>query len=94
LLGGDTDTVGAITGAISGANLGFTAIPREWIAKLAEWPRTVAWMEELAATLTENLCGQQFRSPPPMRWPATLIRNVAFASIVLGIGFRRLLPPY
>lgn len=94
LLGGDTDTVGAITGAISGANLGYAAIPSEWIAKLAEWPRTVAWMEKLAATLAENLCGQQLQSPPPMRWPATLIRNLAFASIVLGMGFRRLLPPY
>jgi poly(ADP-ribose) glycohydrolase ARH3 len=29
-LGGDTDTIGAMTGAISGARLGYRAIPAEW----------------------------------------------------------------
>src|SRR5690606_12520237 len=36
LLGGDTDSVAAITGAISGANLGESAIPREWVEQLGE----------------------------------------------------------
>ncbi len=33
-LGGDTDTIGAMTGAISGAYLGVDSIPAEWRAKL------------------------------------------------------------
>jgi len=33
-LGGDTDTIGAMTGAISGAYLGFDAIPAKWRDKL------------------------------------------------------------
>lgn len=33
-LGGDTDTIGAMTGAISGAYLGMDSIPAEWLAKL------------------------------------------------------------
>jgi poly(ADP-ribose) glycohydrolase ARH3 len=33
-LGGDTDTIGAMTGAISGAYLGLKAIPQEWKSKL------------------------------------------------------------
>jgi len=33
-LGGDTDTIGAMTGAISGAYLGVDAIPRRWQDKL------------------------------------------------------------
>ena len=33
-LGGDTDTIGAMTGAISGAYLGIEAIPRRWHEKL------------------------------------------------------------
>jgi len=33
-LGGDTDTIGAMTGAISGAYLGFDAIPAKWCDKL------------------------------------------------------------
>ena len=33
-LGGDTDTIGAMCGAISGAYLGVDAIPERWRAKL------------------------------------------------------------
>jgi len=33
-LGGDTDTIASMTGAISGAYLGIEAIPQEWEAKL------------------------------------------------------------
>lgn len=33
-LGGDTDTIGAMAGAISGAYLGMDSIPTEWLAKL------------------------------------------------------------
>lgn len=33
-LGGDTDTIGAMTGAISGAYHGFEAIPERWLNKL------------------------------------------------------------
>ena len=33
-LGGDTDTLGAMTGAISGAYHGFEAIPKRWLNKL------------------------------------------------------------
>ncbi len=33
-LGGDTDTIGAMTGAISGAYLGVESIPADWRAKL------------------------------------------------------------
>jgi ADP-ribosyl-[dinitrogen reductase] hydrolase len=34
-LGNDTDTIGAITGGIAGIIYGFDAIPKEWVAKLA-----------------------------------------------------------
>ena len=33
-LGGDTDTIASMAGAISGAYLGIDAIPQEWIARL------------------------------------------------------------
>ncbi|MCK4475344.1 MAG: ADP-ribosylglycohydrolase family protein [Methanophagales archaeon] len=33
-LGGDTDTIGAMTGAISGAYYGEEAIPKEWVERL------------------------------------------------------------
>ena len=46
-LGGDTDTIGAMTGAISGAYLGFESIPDRWRSKLENRP----YIEELARKL-------------------------------------------
>jgi poly(ADP-ribose) glycohydrolase ARH3 len=46
-LGADTDTIGAMTGAISGSYLGVEAIPREWISKL----ENRIYLESLAETL-------------------------------------------
>jgi poly(ADP-ribose) glycohydrolase ARH3 len=46
-LGGDSDTIGAMTGAISGAYLGIGAVPRMWKEKL----ENRAYMEELAEKL-------------------------------------------
>ncbi|MFQ6121627.1 MAG: ADP-ribosylglycohydrolase family protein [Dehalococcoidales bacterium] len=46
-LGGDTDTIGAMTGAISGAYLGFDSIPDRWKNKL----ENRLYIEELAEKL-------------------------------------------
>ena len=46
-LGGDTDTIGAMTGALSGAYLGIEAIPEEWKMKLEHRE----YIEELALKL-------------------------------------------
>lgn len=46
-LGGDTDTIGAMTGAISGAYLGIEAIPEKWRERL----ENREYIEELAEKL-------------------------------------------
>ena len=46
-LGGDTDTIGAMTGAISGAYLGVDTIPASWKDKL----ENRRYIEELAENL-------------------------------------------
>ena len=38
-LGGDADTVGAITGGLAGVYYGFAAIPERWLEKLSSWQR-------------------------------------------------------
>ena len=48
-LGGDTDTIGAMTGAISGAFLGSEAIPEEWKRRL----ENRSYIEELGRKLWE-----------------------------------------
>jgi poly(ADP-ribose) glycohydrolase ARH3 len=46
-LGGDTDTIGAMTGAISGAFLGIEALPQKWLSRLEDF----TLLEELALGL-------------------------------------------
>lgn len=97
LLGGDTDSTGAIVGALAGASVGPRGIPAEWVSGLVEWPRTTAWMERLAGRLAEQFPsgGEPRRSgPQPLFWPGLLLRNTVFLFVVLGHGFRRLLPPW
>jgi len=106
LLGGDTDTTGAILGGLLGASTGTAAIPSEWIERLVEWPYSVEWMSlTLGPALSERFglahAGSHFGkkavpSPLPraVGWVALLFRNLAFLVIVLIHGFRRLLPPY
>jgi ADP-ribosylglycohydrolase len=96
-LGGDADTTGAVTGALVGATVGGRGIPNHLIDSLIEWPRGDAWMRLLAARLAESLAEDgkaRPLSPPPYFWPGVLPRNLFFLCVVLGHGFRRLLPPY
>ena len=92
--GGDTDTTGAIVGAIVGSRVGKDGIPRQWRESHAEWPQSLAWIERLGTELHEAIeLGSQ--RPPPVLSPfALLARNSVFATTVLAHGFRRLLPPY
>lgn len=92
--GGDTDTVGAIAGALAGTALGEEEIPAEWLASLWEWPRGLAWMRDLADRLQETFSRGARPGPLPMRWPLVPVRNGLFACVVLAHGFRRLLPPW
>jgi ADP-ribosylglycohydrolase len=92
--GGDSDTTGAIVGGIVGAAVGKSGIPSEWLAGLWEWPRSVAWMEQLGERLAETISTGNPQSPLPFSRSAQLVRNGMFLSAVLAHGFRRLLPPY
>jgi ADP-ribosyl-[dinitrogen reductase] hydrolase len=93
-LGGDTDTTAAIVGAIVGARVGKEGIPADWISGLREWPRSVGWMERLAARLATCVHQRQNGAAVRLGWPQLFVRNAAFVVIVLCHGFRRLLPPY
>ena len=92
--GGDTDTVGAIAGALAGAVVGEAGIPADWANNISEWPRSASFMRLLAqrlATQTELATPQ---GPLPYFWPGVLGRNLMFLLIVLMHGLRRVFPPY
>lgn len=92
--GGDTDTVGAVLGALSGATVGRAGIPNEWLDAIWEWPRSVPFMEKIAARLGEQKTAGKPAGSVRCFWPAILVRNLVFLGVVLVHGFRRLAPPY
>lgn len=92
--GGDTDTTGAILGGILGAHIGFSALPRDLLQGLIEWPRSVSWMCKLAERLARVHEEESQEAEVFLNIPAVFLRNLFFLVIVLLHGFRRLLPPY
>lgn len=88
--GGDTDSVAAIVGGLIGTGIGAESLPPHWLYGIVEWPRSVEWMNLLARRAAVPLEG----TVPELPLPATMVRNVGFLVVVLGHGFRRLLPPY
>ena len=92
--GGDTDSVGAMAGALVGATAGEAGLPADWVAGLRDWPRGVKVVRALADGLTA--LGSTGQAQPPVRyfWPGLVPRNLLFVAVVLAHGFRRLLPPY
>jgi ADP-ribosylglycohydrolase len=93
-LGGDTDTVAAITGALVGARVGKAGIPKEWLDRWMDWPRSIAWMEKLAQKLAEGKWQETPQPAVPLAWWAIPFRNLFFFLVVLVHVFRRMLPPY
>ena len=55
-LGGDTDTIAAMAGAMSGAHLGVSAIPQRLIESLEDGPKGRTYIESLAVRLWEVRC--------------------------------------
>ncbi|HWC25961.1 MAG TPA: ADP-ribosylglycohydrolase family protein [Solirubrobacteraceae bacterium] len=61
--GGDTDTVGAMAGAIAGARFGASAIPRRWLDALEDGERGRSHVETLAEQLAERSLSPDRRAP-------------------------------
>ena len=95
--GGDTDTTGAIVGALAGAVGGEKAIPDDWIDNIIDWPCSVNHIRKTADLLAQKAVAPD--TAVSLRkhgkfWIWIPLRNLLFLIIVLLHGFRRLLPPY
>ncbi len=90
-LGGDTDTVGAIVGAMAGASVGVRDIPTRWRKHVVDWPRSVGLLERVGARLAEQKDTGRRQGAANYFWPAVLPRNVVFLVIVLIHGVRRVI---
>ncbi len=56
-IGGDTDTIACMAGAISGAFLGISAVPARWIGAMREEKYTAGKIESLADELAAKYAG-------------------------------------
>ena len=92
--GGDTDTVGAIAGALAGTTVGASGIPQDWIDKIFDMPINITLLKKMVPRLVELAKHGSTQGPVRYCWPLSIPRNLFFLLIVLGHGFRRLLPPY
>lgn len=91
--GGDADSTAAILGGILGAR-GRDTLPDNWIARLGDIPRSVAWMETVAARLAQARQTHTALAAPKVSYPLALGRNAVFFVAVLCHVVRRALPPY
>jgi ADP-ribosylglycohydrolase len=89
--GGDTDTVGAVVGALAGASAGQGCIPNEWLATLWEWPRSSLVIERIADRLSAQKSSTEKSGPVHYFWPLQIFRNLVFFTTVLVHGFYRLI---
>lgn len=92
--GGDTDTVGAMVGALSGSEVGYAGVPQAWWERIREQPRSMRFLMALAGQLHDQRESGKTLGPVSYFWPVVILRNVVFLVVVLAHGFRRLLPPY
>jgi len=87
--GGDTDTVGAITGALAGIRTR-SCLPRPWLDGLRDWPCTKDFLRQLATVLEACSLSGQASKPPRTSVAGSFVRNLFFLAVVLVHGFGRL----
>jgi len=86
-LGGDTDTVAAITGALCGASGEIGGIPSHWITDLIDWPINEGFLRQLATDLSSGDLAK--RRPSLLQVLGRPVRNLCFLAIALFHGFAR-----
>jgi ADP-ribosyl-[dinitrogen reductase] hydrolase len=92
LCGGDCDTTGAVLGGILGAGVGASALPKDWVSELWDWPNSAKYIERIARELATAGDEGVVAVAPRALFGAPLARNAFFLLIVLGHALRRMLP--
>ncbi len=87
--GGDADTVGAITGAVAGFDVGVSGIPDEYLSRLTDYPLSRNFLLRLADRLTDFAAGVPAVPLRPAYWIVPF-RNLGFLTVVLSHGLYRL----
>lgn len=88
-LGGDTDTTGAIYGAVAGMT---GEIPEEWVKGMKDFPVSVAFLERHAQGVAQAAASGLPVMPVRFPWYAVPFRNAFFLLMVFLHCFRRVVP--
>lgn len=89
--GGDTDSAAAIVGAWLGAGHGVAPLPGRLIEGIQDGPFGPTHLRALGSALDRLRRGERVE-PPRYSRPAALGRNLALMPVILGHGFRRMVP--
>ena len=89
--GGDTDSIAAILGGWLGAYHGSAALPADLIGRIHDGPFGPTHLRALGHALARIQEGES-APVPHYSTSAALARNIALYPVILGHGFRRLLP--
>lgn len=89
--GGDADSIAAILGAWLGALCGEGGLPRDLINRIHDGPFGPTHLRALTACLAKRRAGVD-APVPGYSTTAALARNLALYPVILGHGFRRLVP--
>jgi len=88
--GGDTDTVAAIAGALSGAYLGYQRLPTHLGERIIDYPFSYSRLADLATRLGSPDPSHSRPDWIGYRWIILPIRNMVFVAIILLHAVRRL----
>lgn len=91
IAGGDTDSIAAIVGGWCGARWGLDRLPAGLIDRIHDGPFGPSHLRALATCLAARAEGRESLVPGYSR-TAALTRNLALYPVILGHGFRRLIP--
>lgn len=84
--GGDTDTTGAIAGALLGSRHGPDCWPNDWLRGIHNGPLSLSVLRRAATACVAG------NGPVRWWWPLMPLRNLWLLVVVLLHGFRRLVP--
>ena len=81
--GGDTDTTGAILGAIIGSN--GKKLPQSWIKGIVDYPLSVKVIQEVSLRLERSSSHKSEEKALWLPYPLIFLRNMVFLIIVLVV---------
>lgn len=93
-LGGDTDSIAALVGAMASVDPARGPLPASWVERLKDSPLSVSLLEKIEHAARQSMAEGRAVPPPELSFLKMLGRNMAMLFIVLGHGVRRLMPPY